>query len=204
MERGARLHLLSGSMKRRVFFCGRLSRAAGILAFSFVCATVQGKVFLSQEEALRLAFPSGTKVDRRTAFLTQAQQAAAAKLAGTTHPPSALVAYYVGVRDGREIGTAYFDTHIVRTEPETLMILVDPEGAVSRIEVLSFAEPEEYLPRERWYGQFPGRKLDDDLALQRAIRPVAGATLTVRATMESIRRVLAIHQVLHQRPATTR
>jgi hypothetical protein len=108
----------------------------------------RAKVFLNQEEALRLAFPAGTKVERRNAFLTPSQQAAAAKLARATHPPGALVAYYVGIRDGREIGTAYFDTHVVRTETETLMILIDPTGGIARIEVLSFAEPEEYLPRE--------------------------------------------------------
>jgi hypothetical protein len=191
-------------MRRRQFFRGRLWRAAAILILALGSEASEGKVFLSQEEALRLAFPSGAKVDRRTAFLTAAQQAAVARLAGATHPPSALVAYYVGVREGREIGTAYFDTHVVRTEPETLMVLVDPEGAVARIEVLSFSEPEEYLPREHWYGQFPGRRLDDELAVQRAIRPVAGATLTVRATMDAVRRVLAIHHVLHAGAAAPR
>jgi hypothetical protein len=177
----------------------RVALTIWLLLLVFTACRADGKVFLTQDEALRLAFPGGTQVERKTAFLTEAQKAAAARLASAAHPPSALVVFYVGVRDGREIGTAYFDTHIVRTEPETLMVLVDPAGAVSRIEVLSFAEPEEYLPREHWYAQFPGRKLDDELALQRAIRPVAGATLTVRATMEAVRRVLAIHRVLHER-----
>ena len=31
---------------------------------------------------------------------------------------SALVVAYVGVRDGVPVGTAYFDTHTVRTMPE--------------------------------------------------------------------------------------
>lgn len=190
-------------MKPRRFIGPRCARAIGLLFLVLAWDRAEGKVFLTQDEALRLAFPAGTKVERKTAFLTETQQAAAAKLAGAAHPPSALVVFYVGVRDGREIGAAYFDTHVVRTEPETLMVLVDPAGTVSRIEVLSFAEPEEYLPRERWYAQFPGRKLDDELAVQRAIRPVAGATLTVRATMEAVRRVLAIHRVLHERASAS-
>jgi len=177
---------------------GPLTLAAAALIV-LASGTMRGKVLLTQEEALRLAFPAGTKVERRTAFLTPSQQTAAAKLARATRTPSALVSFYVGSREGREIGTAYFDTHVVRTEPETLMILIDPSGGIARIEVLSFAEPEEYLPREPWYGQFAGKKLDDDLALSRGIRPVAGATLTVRATMEAARRVLAIHQVLHEK-----
>src|SRR5262249_42706460 len=101
--------------------------ALGAAALTLLASgTLRGKGFLTQEEALRLAFPAGTKVERRTAFLTPSQQTAAAKLASAARPPSALVSFYVGIREGREIGTAYFDTHVVRTETETLMILIDP------------------------------------------------------------------------------
>jgi hypothetical protein len=166
--------------------------------FLALAASAPAKVFLTQEEALALAFPPGATVERRTAFLTPAQQQEIKKLSGADRLAGALVTSYVGRRDGREVGTAYFDTHIVRTQPETLMVLVDPTGAITRIEILSFAEPEEYLPRQAWYGQFPGRKLDDELSLRRGIRPVSGATLTARATTEAARRILAIHQVLRR------
>lgn len=79
------------------------------------------------------------------------------------------------------------------------MIVVDPANALARLEVLSFSEPEEYLPRPTWYGQFPGKTLSDELTPKRAIRPVTGATLTVRATTEAARRVLALHEVLARR-----
>ena len=47
-----------------------------------------------------------------------------------------------------------------------------------------------------WYGQFPGKGLDADLDLKRGIHPVAGASLTARATTAAVRRVLALHRVL--------
>ncbi len=154
------------------------------------------KVFLTQEEALRLAFPAGVTVERRTAFLTETERQAAQKLARSENPPDALVAYYVGIRDGQPVGTAYFDTHVVRTQPETIMVVVEPSGSVRRVEVLSFLEPEDYLPLPRWYEQFSGRPLDDELSLSRGIHPVAGATLTARATTDAVRRVLALHRVI--------
>jgi hypothetical protein len=154
------------------------------------------KVFVSPEEALRLAFP-GAAVERRTAFLTEAQQKEAKKLSGDSEEPSALATYYEARTDGRVVGTAYFDTHVVRTMPETIMVVVDPAGAISRIEVLSFSEPEEYLPRPQWYAQFTGKPLNDELSMKRAIHPVTGATLTARATTDAARRVLALHRVLH-------
>jgi hypothetical protein len=167
-----------------------------------VAAAAPAKTFLTQEEALRLAFRDAA-VERRTFYLTEAEQAEAARLSGGPRP-SALAVAYVARRDGRIVGTAYFDTHVVRTQPETLMILVDPAGSIARLEVLSFSEPEEYMPRANWYAQFPGRALSDELAVRRGIRAVSGATLTARATTEAARRVLALHQVLGQRAGASR
>jgi electron transport complex protein RnfG len=180
----------------------RLPRALATLSCLVAVAVVvpaEAKVFLTQPEALSLAFPSGVTVERKTAFLTGAQQQDVRKLSGADRLPDALVAFYVGSRDGREVATAYFDTHVVRTLAETVMILVDPAGSIMRIEVLSFGEPEEYLPRSRWYGQFSGRKLDGELSLRHGVRPISGATLTARATTEAARRILAIDQVLRHR-----
>jgi hypothetical protein len=181
---------------------GRVERVkARLLAAICLCGVLAGadaaaRVFLTQTEALHLAFPDGVSVERKAAFLTAAQQDETKKLAHCPDPPDALVAYYVGTRDGKVVGTAYFDTHRVRTMPETIMVLVDPAGSVARVEVLSFQEPEDYLPLPAWYAQFPGRPLDDTLSLKRAIRPVAGATLTTNATTDAVRRVLALHRVL--------
>lgn len=144
---------------------------------------------------MKLVFP-GAKVERRTAYLTEAQQKAAKALSGDEELPSALATYYVATKDDRGVGTAYFDTHTVRTMPETIMVVVDPTGAIARIEVLSFSEPEEYLPKAHWYEQFQGKPLDDELSLKRGVRAVTGATLTAHATTDAARRVLALHRVL--------
>ncbi len=159
-------------------------------------AVAGAKVYLTRNEALRLVFPGAT-VERRTAYLTEAQRREAQKLSGEEELPAALVAFYVATKDGKPLGTAYFDAHMVRTMAETIMVAVDPAGAILRIEVLSFDEPEEYRPRPAWYAQFEGKPLDDDLAVKRGIRSVAGATLTARATTDAARRVLALHRVLH-------
>jgi hypothetical protein len=152
------------------------------------------RVLLSVDEALKLAFP-GCQVAHHTAYLTAGQMKRARELAAV-EVPSALVTSYAATRDGKPVGTAYFDTHPVRTLPETVMVVVDPQGKVARVEVISFEEPEQYLPRGGWYGQFGGKGLSPDLDLKRGIHPVTGATLTARATTEAVRRVLALHQVI--------
>lgn len=148
------------------------------------------------EEALERAFP-GCAVERRTEYLTGEQLERARALAAV-EIASALVHPYVASCAGAPGGTAYFDAHRVRTLPETLLVVVDPEGRVERIELLSFDEPPEYIPREVWYEQFPGEELDADLELARGIDGVTGATLTARATTAAVRRILALHRVLHE------
>jgi transcriptional regulator of nitric oxide reductase len=168
-----------------------------LMAF-FSSSLSLAKGFLTQEEALHLAFPKGAAVARKTAFLSEVDRTEVARRAGGAPPPG-LVVYYAATVDGKDAGTAYFDTHVVRTLPETILVVVDPKGAIARIEVLSFSEPEEYLPRGAWYGQFPGKTLGDELSEKKGVRPVTGATITVRVTVEAARRVLALDAFLKEK-----
>jgi hypothetical protein len=154
----------------------------------------QARVYLTQRQALERAFPPPQRVERRTLYLDAAQARRTAELAGV--PVETRVAvYYVGLRDDQVTGYLHFDSHLVRTLPETIGVLLDPGGGIVRIEILSFDEPEDYLPGPRWLQQFPGRGLDPDLALGRGIRAMTGATLTARAITQAARRVLALHRL---------
>jgi hypothetical protein len=157
-----------------------------------LCAAAAGaRVLLTQEQALATAFPKTVKVTRQTFFLTPQQLEAARRESGVEFNDQ-LIIRYAG-SDGR---FAYFDTHRVRTEPETVMIVVTADGKIDRVEILSFDEPTDYFPKRRWLDQFLGRKLDRELALNGAIHPISGASLTGRAITNATRKVLALHHVL--------
>jgi hypothetical protein len=149
---------------------------------------------LSREEALAAVYPGATIVAERV-FLTAAQQK---QVAARAHgdAPSALVARYIATRDGKVVGRAYVDTHTVRTKKESLLIALDENGRVRRVDVTAFMEPAEYQASEAWLRQYRERALTDDVAVDRSIRPIAGATLTARATNAAVRRVLAIDEAL--------
>jgi hypothetical protein len=165
------------------------------LALALAAAGASGaKVFLTVDEALALAFP-GCTVEAHTLYLTDIQLARARELAGV-EIASAMVRPYLAECDGRAAGAAYFDSHRVRTLPETLMVVVGADGVLRRVELLAFREPEDYIPRDAWYEQFESRELSAELSLKRGIRSVTGATLTARATTDAIRRVLALHRVI--------
>ncbi len=155
---------------------------------------------LSVDKALALAFPK-CRIERSTCYLTEAQVKRATELAGEALP-SAIVSRYTATLDGQRAGTAYLDTHRVRTMGETILVVVDNHDRVGRVELVAFAEPREYIPGRAWYVQFNGRTLDPALSLKGDIRGVTGASLTAGATTRAVRRMLAVHQVLVTPPRT--
>ena len=167
-----------------------------------VVAAAQSSGLITREEALASVFP-GALIEPERVFLTERQQRRAAELAGVP-VPTALIARYRARREGRVIGRAYVDTHVVRTKRESLLISLDDGGRVLRIDVTAFLEPPEYLAPDPWLRQYQNRALTDDLNIQRAIRPMAGATLTARAANEAVRRILAIDRVLELEAEETR
>lgn len=152
-------------------------------------------MYSSREQALARAFPPPATIERKTHFLTDAEREKASR-AARARVESNLVVAYVGMSAKGVLGTAYFDTHTVRTMPETLLVVVRPDGTLGGIEVVAFGEPEDFLPRRGWLRLFPGRRLDSDLAVGRGLAHVTGATLTTRAIADAARRVLAIHAVV--------
>lgn len=160
------------------------------LALFFIAAVADARVLMTQQEALVSAFPN-LKPQRQKFFLTPQQVADARRESGVDFDDQLIIRY--AAPDGR---VAYFDTHRVRTLPETLMIVIKPDSTVERVDILSFDEPTDYFPKRRWLDQLLGRKLDRDLSLTGAVRPISGASLTGRAIVNATRKVLAIHHVL--------
>jgi hypothetical protein len=149
---------------------------------------------ITREEALASIYPGAT-IRAEQVFLTPSQQKQVLTHADAD-VATALIARYVATKDGKVIGRAYVDTHVVRTKKESLLVSLDHEGKVLRIDVTAFLEPAEFQASEAWLRQYRGRTLTDDVTVNRAIRPIAGATLTARAANDAVRRVLAIDTVL--------
>ena len=87
--------------------------------------------------------------------------------------------------------------HEVRSLPEALLIVISPSGEVKRVQLVAFWEPQEYAPSRRMLSQFENRGLTDELRLRGAIHGIIGSTLTARAVVSGVRRVLATCRVLY-------
>ncbi len=174
------------------------SRAGLVVALALLFGAVSpahAAVFLSQKEALELAFPDADRVEKRN-FLLTAEQTEQIEKRAKARVESRIVRVYVGWRGDERVGYAFIDVHLVRTLTQGLLVVLEPGGAVRSLRVLAFHEPTEYLPREGWFGQFKGKTSRSRLRVDRDIHGVVGATLSARAVTRSVRRCLAYHEVL--------
>ena len=151
-------------------------------------------VYYSKDEAMKLAFGDDANVEMQSLFPTSEQITEIERLA-KVKMESKLFSFYVGKKQGAVIGYAAIESHNVRTKPETLLVVLDPQGHLRQVVTLAFHEPPEYQPPERWFSQLLDHTLEE-LSFGKDIQGVTGATLSTRATLNSVRKVLAVFQVM--------
>lgn len=149
------------------------------------------KIFYSKNEAMVLAFGEDAQVETLSLFPDE-KQTTAIENDAKVKLDSGMFSYYVGKKANKIVGYAAIETMTVRTKPETLMIVLSPEGEVSKVVTLAFHEPPEYQPQENWYEQFTSKPLEN-IDFNKGIQGVSGATLSTRAAVNSVRKVLSIY-----------
>ena len=158
-------------------------------------APAAAEVFLSQKEALALAFPGADRIEKRSLVLDDAQAETVERLSGAALE-SRLVTLHEGFRGDTRLGYALIDVHNVRTLPEAFLVVLSPEGVVTGLRMLAFYEPSEYKPTDRFLAQFDARALGPELRLGGSIHGIAGSSLSSRAVTTGVRRSLALYEVL--------
>jgi len=174
-----------------------LRQKRGLMLVLILMVTVNtgfAKIFYSKNEAMELAFGKDAQVEVLSLFpddneLAQIQQLSKVKL------ESGMFSFYVGKKQGKLLGYAAIESETVRTKPETLLIVLTPDGELSNIVTLAFHEPPEYQPPERWYSELLHKSLPE-LDFNQGVQGIAGATLSTRSALNSVRKVLALYQVM--------
>ena len=175
---------------------GGTSLAHLVLCLATVAPLASQTAVISREEALAAVFP-GAEITAERLFLSAEQIERIAALSREEVRGGLFVRYVARIGD-EVLGRAYLDTHVVRTKRESLLISLEEDGRLRRIDVTAFLEPPEYQAPEAWLAQYLGRPLSDEISLERAIRPIGGATLTSRAVNAAVRRMQAMDHVLER------
>jgi hypothetical protein len=140
-------------------------------------------------EVLRAAFPDADGFDSDDVLLTDEMAARLDDLA-RARIRERMVTFYTARRGQVSLGHAVVQSHVVRTKRETLLVAFEPDGRLRKLVVISFLEPPEYKPTERWLAQFAGKGTGDRLAVGDDLAPITGATLSARGVADQSRWLL--------------
>jgi hypothetical protein len=177
-------------MKKMGFHLATLSL---FISFGVIASDCYARVFLTWDEAVASAF-NGCQTETQRLFLTEKQLVKAKEISRLPDIGAVWTRIRAVCPLEPKIRFAYSDTHRVRTQNESLMIVIAADRSIERIEVLSFDEPAEFMPKSVWYDRFKKQKLTEELTERRSIPHISGASLTTRSTIQSARRVLAVHE----------
>jgi FMN-binding domain len=151
-------------------------------------------IFYSKNEAMELAFGAGTQVEQLSLFPDE-NQTAKIEQDAKVKLDSGLFTFYVGKDQGKILGYAAIETGTVRTKPETLMIVLTPDGELRNVYTLAFHEPPEYQPPQGWFEKLYKRPLAE-MDFNKGVDGISGATLSTHAAINSIRKVMAMYLVM--------
>jgi hypothetical protein len=184
----------------RFFSIIKIQASITVLAFLiinlfFVSSNSYARVFISKDEALRLAFPDSDTIEKQSLFLSKNEVESIEKL-GRSKLDSRLFLFYVGKKNGEAIGYAAIDTHTVRTKSQTIIVVINPDGSLKYTEILAFFEPPEYKPTEGWINLFKDKKISDGIKIGYDIPNISGATLSSNGTANAVKKVLSVFEVV--------
>lgn len=175
-----------------------MERFALVLVLTGLLAAPAGaRALLTRDQAIAQIYGASARAAARTAYLTD-EQVQAVKQGARAPFDARRVTYYEISRGDTTLGLAFVDQNVVRTQTETLLIALDPAGAIRAIEVLAWNEPDDFRPPDRWLDRARGKGKADAATLEpgKAIPHLAGATLSGRAVSACARRALALAALL--------
>jgi len=184
----------------RLFSIIKIQASLIVLAFLiinlfFVSSNSYARVFISKDEALKLAFPDSDTIEKQSLFLSKTDVESIEKL-GRAKLNSRLFLFYVGKKNGEAIGYAAIDTHTVRTKSQTILVVINPDGSLKYTEILAFFEPLEYKPTESWIDLFKDKKITNGIKIGYDIPNISGATLSSNSTANAVKKILAVFEIV--------
>lgn len=158
--------------------------------------SAHGRFYLTEDEALKIAFYDVTTVEKKTIWFEEDEIKEIESMTGQKIGIKR-VSFYVGKKDGKITGYAVIDSVIGKKEFITYMLILEPDFRVRQVEILVFRESQGYeIENKRWREQFTGKDIKSPLQLNKDIINISGATLSCRAITGGIRKILAIFETV--------
>lgn len=171
------------------------------LALLLAAPPPQEEVFLSRDEAIRIAIPDAERVVERRVTLTADEAEQIQRAAHTESPVPTSVGLLVGTRGGQVVGYALIQNEIGKFHDITFIVGLTPEARVEDVAVLVYRESVgSEVRREDFVRQFRGRGPDSPVRRHRDLINITGATMSVDAIARGVRKAIRIVDFLRTQP----
>ncbi len=155
---------------------------------------LESKVFITPEEALKDAF-GVSNIEKKRVYLSEEEIKKLEKQLDfkISHR---FYSFYVSKVSNQINGYAILHTDVVRTKEMSIMVVLDPHYKIKKIYLISFFEPIEYKPTERWLSLYEGKNQNSTLVPGIDIPVISGATLTARTVSKMVELTLKLTDYL--------
>jgi hypothetical protein len=161
---------------------------------------MHAEVFLREEEALTLVFPTSKKIRKELLHLTTQQKELIESRIGWKFPEEEFEVY-IGETGDKLDGYAVIHHTIGKHKPMTYMVGVDPNGHVTNVELMVFREARgSEVGRKRFNYQYEGKTVLDPVRINKDIINISGATMSVRSMSAGVKRVLVLIDEFYLKP----
>jgi len=159
------------------------------------------EVFLSEEEAVKLMFPTSERIKKDILRVPTNKKMAIEERIGWKFPEDAFEVF-IGETGTQVDGYALVQNTIGKHKPMTYMVGVDAHGSVSNVELLVFREARGSEVRtKRFNAQYEGKTVLDPVRINKDIINISGATMSVRSMSAGVKRVLVLVDEFYLKPA---
>jgi Na+-translocating ferredoxin:NAD+ oxidoreductase RnfG subunit len=151
---------------------------------------VQGKIYISSEQAQQILFPN-MMLTKQPIIITDDLQERMRVVSSIRHP-------FQGDRIWRapDGGWLMIDEVVGKHEMITYAVAISTKGSVLGIEVLEYVESYGYEVAEaQWRQQFIGKTVGDPIKLNQDIQNIGGATLSCKHLTDGVKRITVLHDL---------
>lgn len=159
--------------------------------------------YLTEEQALALAFPNADSIEKKKVIVTNSQKTQIEpKLRKATL--SRFFTYYEAKQGGKILGYAVIDEVLGKHLPITFLVAVDLQKKVQRIEILVYREDYGWEIRQnKFRSQFYGYGSERNFQLNTNVNNISGATISCRNITDGVYNILIYLETLLPKEAST-
>lgn len=161
-----------------------------ILTTILFSGTLFASVLVTPQDALKMTFGPAVEVSKKNLLLKSSEAEAVEKRAKTALT-SKIIRLYIAKTDSVK-GYGILLNRKVRTKNAAVLYLLEPDGTLKAAEIVTFKEPQEYLPSTEWMKQFADVNATDTLFVGGGVSVITGATLTARTVSDGARLAIEI------------